>query len=395
METMEELTRKIYTDFIITSKNNKSLKRYFSSLKRHLQKPWTIDISQYEDKDTFRIVLDAFCVKSFLFEDKVLGKTLSAKLFIGLTSTEIRLLKFEIDHDVSEEHLLEIMGFVLDAFHESVLKTSTHYKDFNHDFQFGGPTDENWLSIDIRDSRTIKLYSEKEKKTYFLSSTEKTIIDSTEISYVAPNSISVSLSLMKKSLKKAKSIYATIIPKSKNNKRKIGIDIRSDLYDFFEEIQTSIIFSYIAVEAFSNAAIPENFEYEKFNEKGIKEIWSKSNIERWMTTSEKVGILLPKILNSSDVKQEPFWPTFKSLEKLRNEIVHQKTVQSETALDTAIYSKMLDQSIFNIIESSIQVIDFYYKLNNAHPYFPLGLGIAKFQIEKIESMEKHFKILEE
>ncbi|SHG32187.1 hypothetical protein [Flavobacterium defluvii] len=391
---MGELTRKIYTDFIITPKSNKSLKRYFGSLKRHLQNPWTIDNSEYIDKDTFRIVLETFCVKSFLFQDKVLEKTLSAKLFIGLTSNDIRLLKFEIDHEVSKEHLLEIIGFVLDSFHESVLKTSTHYNDFNHDFQFGGPTDENWLSKDIRDSRTIKLYSEKEKKTYFLASTEKIIIDSKEISYVAPNSISVSLSLMKKSLKKAKSIYAKIIPKFKNNK-KIGIDATSDLYDFFEEIQTSIIFSYIAVEAFSNAAIPEDFEHEKFNEKGIKEIWSKSNIERWMTTSEKVGILLPKILNSSDVKQEPFWHTFKNLEKLRNEIVHQKTVQKETALDTAIYSKMLDQNIFNIIESSIEVIDFYYKLNNAHPYFPLGLGIAKFQIEKIESMEKHFKILED
>jgi len=200
---------------------------------------------------------------------------------------------------------------------------------------------------------------------------------------------------MKKSLKKSKLLYKTLFSHKVKNKLNLGINSKKELYDFFEEIQTSIIFSYISIEAFSNAAVPEDYEYEKINEKGIKEIWNKKNIERWITTSEKVGSILPKILQSTDIKKEFFWTDFKNLEKLRNEIVHQKTIQKETALDTSIYGEMLNSSIFTTIESSIHVIDFFYKLNNAHPYFPLGLGIANFQVLKIDSMEKHFKKLEE
>lgn len=387
--------QQIFTNFIITPKTNKNLKRYFGSLKRHLPKPWTIEKMDYDDVDTFRILHETVCIKSFAFEDKLLKKTLTANLFLGLTSTDIRLVKFEIDAEVEEEHKLEIIGFVLYSFHSMVLKTSKHYKDFNHDFLFGGPSDENWISNDIRDSRTIKLFSEKEKATYSLSKKEKVIINASQINYLAPNSISLSLSLMKKSLKKAKKLHSEIIPKNVKTQNKIDINLKKELYDFFEEIQTSIIFSYIAVEAFANAAIPNEFEYEKYNEKGVKEIWNKSNIERWLTTSEKAGVILPKILNSSDIKQEIFWSSFKNLEKLRNKIVHQKTIEKDTALDTEIYSEMLNPMIFTIIESAIDVVDFFYKLNNDHPYFPLGLGIAKFQVAKIESMEKHFAPVKE
>jgi hypothetical protein len=66
---------------------------------------------------------------------------------------------------------------------------------------------------------------------------------------------------------------------------------------------------------------------------------------------------------------------------------------SGTKLDSEIFNNMLNPLVFEKIESSLKVIDFFYKLNNAHPYFPLGFGIAKFQVSEIESFDKHFKIL--
>ena len=37
-------------------------------------------------------------------------------------------------------------------------------------------------------------------------------------------------------------------------------------------------------------------------------------------------------------------------------------------------------------------IVYFYKYDETHPYFPLGIGIAKYQTIEIESMEKHFKL---
>lgn len=156
-----------------------------------------------------------------------------------------------------------------------------------------------------------------------------------------------------------------------------------------------MIFSYISIEGLTNAVIPDDYKLERKNERGILEVWNKENIERWMSTSEKVGIILPKILKSTDVKSESFWSNFKELEKLRNSIVHQKTIENGTRLEASLYHEMLKSNVFDKIQSSLKVIDFFYKLDSAHPYFPLGLGIARFQISKIESFEKHFKVLEE
>jgi hypothetical protein len=145
----------------------------------------------------------------------------------------------------------------------------------------------------------------------------------------------------------------------------------------------------------SNAAIPEGFEIEKTNEKGIKETWTKENIERWMSTSQKTGEILPSILNSGDIKKEAFWVHFKDLEKLRNELIHQKTINSGTKLDSDIYKKLINPNVFGKIKSAISVIKYYYDLDNSHPYFPLGMGIAKFLIQHVESLTDYFGKLEE
>lgn len=144
----------------------------------------------------------------------------------------------------------------------------------------------------------------------------------------------------------------------------------------------------------SNAAIPEKYQYEKVNEKGVKEIWSKENIERWMSTSDKIVNILPLVLKTTDIKQALFWPKFKELENLRNKIVHQRTIEEDTQLNTEIYKEMLQPTIFDKVKPGLSVIQFFYSFDNAHPYFPLGLGIAKFQIAEIESMEKHFEFLD-
>jgi hypothetical protein len=331
------------------------------------------------------------CFKTPAFIDKRSNITLSGFIYIGLCQDSILLLRIDFSEKISRDESLEIIGYVLHSFSAQVLKPNKYYTHFIHEFKFGGPSDENWYKSDIRDSRSIKLFSKSDKKTYFLAKSETANYNEKKIHYSAPNNISLSLNLMKKSLKKANLLYGKLIIKNSDKKIELGSDLRSELYDLFEEIQTSIIFSYISIEAFANAVIPEDHKHERFNEKGIQEIWNKENIERWMTTSEKVGLILPTIFKSSDIKAEPFWSSFKDLEKLRNFIVHQKTMENGTRLDSEIYAEMLHPTIFQKIQSSINVIDFFYKINNAHAYFPLGFGIARFQVIEIESMEKHFK----
>ncbi|WP_318343733.1 hypothetical protein [Flagellimonas baculiformis] len=386
----------IYTDLKITPTKNTGVKRYFNSIKRNLPENWNIITQhQYNDKDSFEVFGDILCIKTPYYRDVSQEKTFYGTVFLGLADNYILLLRTEVNTEFIPEQSIQPIGYIISNLHEEVLKPNKHYSSFHHEFEFGGPADENWYKKDLRSQRQIRVNSKKDAKIYSLIKGTQTKVNGQNVFFNEPNNISLCLSIMKKSYKNARRLFSELKLNRINKKVEIKDDDIPKLYDYFEEIITGLTFSFIAVEAMANAAIPEEYAYEMTNEKGIKETWPKESIERWMSTSSKVSEILPLVLNSKNIKTEKFWVSFKKLESLRNEIVHQKTIEKGTKLDSEMFKQLIDPSIFGIIRSSLDVIGFFYKIDNAHPYFPLGLGIARFKIVDIESMEKHFKIIEE
>lgn len=386
----------IFTDLTIKSKTGNSIKKYFDSFKKNLPDKWHCNLEKnYPDTDTFRILNDVIRIQTPWYRSDYHNTTFSGGLLLGLTDDAIILIKTTFSVSIPENLIMEHVGFVIDVFHNEFLKANKKYNNFHHLFSLGGLTDENWKRSDIREARLTRFHSKSDNRIYALAKGNSAKIDEKLVFYTTPNNIALSLSIMKKSYKRAYALYKNLIINRKENKLDLKDDDKAKLYDFFEEAQTCIIFAYVAVEGFANAAIPEDFKYKKISEKGIEETWSKENIERWMQTSDKLSKVLPNILNSSDIKTESFWPKFKELERVRNEIIHQKTVNKGTELNQDLYIDMLKPTMFEAVKSALQVIEFYYNLDNAHPYFPLGMGIAKFQIIPIEDIATHFKPVDE
>src|SRR5690606_6291552 len=97
------------------------------------------------------------------------------------------------------------------------------------------------------------------------------------------------------------------------------------LFDYLEHIQTAIITLYSAIESLINILIPDDFILEERNNKGIKEMWDKSAIERWKSTSEKLKVIIPKALTITNPTSYKCWSKFCEFEALRNDIVHIKS----------------------------------------------------------------------
>lgn len=393
---MEEEKIPLFTDLEIKPTKTTGLKRYLNSIGRNLPDDWQkLRNFSYEDKDSFKIIEDVISIRTPKYQDVKTKEVFYADIILGRTDSTIFVIKIKLSFDAEIEDCLEQIGFIMSQFNDTVLTTNKHYNSFDHQFTFGGPRDENVYKTDLRDERLIRLYSKKEKSVFSLAKSNKAILQSGTISFSSPNNISLSLSIMKKSYLRAIDLYHQLkLDKVKGN-HSIKTENKSKLFDYFEEIISSAIFSYISVETMTNAAIPEDYQYENINDRGIREIWSKESIERWMSTSDKISNILPDVLKSEDIKNEPFWNVFKNLEKLRNRIVHQKTIENGSKLDSEIYEELLNPDIFKLIKSSLSVIEFFYNLDNAHPYFPLGMGIARIRVDEIESMEKHFKLVEE
>lgn len=378
------------TDFTITPKGKIGLSKYLTSVLSNLPENWThLKNEDYLDVDTFHILNTIYCIETIYEFDKN-GFEHKAKLYIGVKDERALLLSIKFQKEKSIEDKMNNINFILYWFHYFILRKNKYYKEFNHQFELGGPMDENWNISDIRDLKSIKIASKNEKKTAFFSKGATAKVGDKELYYFIPNSIALTLSITKKSYKRAKKIHKAILSKGKTKTIKLKQEDKPELYDYFEEIITSITFAFISVEAMANTAIPENFIKEINNNKGVKETWTKENIERWMSTGQKISEILPEIFKSGDIKKEVFWHKFVQLEKLRNDIVHQKTLNEGVSMDNHMYSIMLENSVFDKIKSSFSVIEYFYKFNSSHPYFPLGLGIAKMKFDEVDSFDQFF-----
>src|ERR1035437_2470524 len=156
---------------------------------------------------------------------------------------------------------------------------------------------ENLKKTDFRELTPLIIEDEKEQKTHFLRQVEQYDIKSKQVTFYTPNNITLAMNIANEAYNKAQEMHSEYIKvKLESNESKIKFENNalSTLYDFFQQAQISLIFIYTAVEAFANSSIPNNYSYEKIdNKRKIKEIWNKDSIERWMLTSEKLTEILP------------------------------------------------------------------------------------------------------
>lgn len=240
---------------------------------------------------------------------------------------------------------------------------------------------------DVRMCQPVGFRSKQEKKVMFVQLTETYEHNGRNVYFYRPNNVSLCLNISKKESENAQIIYKRLIePKLSSNEGK-SIEFKEEdtatLYDYFEHVHKSLIFIYTAVEAFANLAIPKTIEYEKLNNKGIKEIWSKENIERWMPTSEK-------LINTTSPKDTDYWSKFKKLEGMRNDLIHQKTIS-----DMKVFIQFLDKEIFDLINSGFKLINFFCKESSDNPFFPMGFGKTDVIINDVDKFDDIFELVEE
>lgn len=130
---------------------------------------------------------------------------------------------------------------------------------------------------------------------------------------------------------------------------------------------------------------------QKSSRKGIVEKWDKSAIERWLSLKIKFQYVLKEIYQTSKPESKNWWSHFSSLEKLRNDIVHQKTINS-----ISFYKAYFNKTIFQICSSPISVIKFYYeanaKNNSTNPLWPWLINEKNYFPINNQYDSKNFKV---
>jgi len=225
---------------------------------------------------------------------------------------------------------------------------------------------------------------------------ESFVLKDKKISFLKPNIISIFVSVSQKELEISQNLYKTLIePKllEKNEIEFIGGEL-TDLYNYFERIQSSIVSIYTAIEALSNLLIPRDYKIERKNNKGVLEIWNKDSIERWMKTSEKIGDIIPGIIHVRSLKENKIWNYFKELENIRNDIIHPKTSEDQSNVETVFLKKLIDKKIFLIIESGFTVIKYFCEMDKENFFLPFGFAEVIIKPYEIDDFDEYFEPIE-
>jgi hypothetical protein len=105
----------------------------------------------------------------------------------------------------------------------------------------------------------------------------------------------------------------------------------------------------------ANSCIPPGHEHTVV-EKGIKKIYNKESIERWLSLRDKLKLVIPPLLKDVTPVREKWWATFIELEDLRNEIIHTKHSKAEIR-----YSMLLNERVFKIVSVHNTIVSYYAK----------------------------------
>ena len=97
------------------------------------------------------------------------------------------------------------------------------------------------------------------------------------------------------------------------------------LYDFLQDALVSVIFSYIAVETFANQEIRRLITApRKVLMRGEVRLLEVADIERWVSTEDKLVQVLSVAAGVAAPRKSKWWPHFRRLARLRDDLAHLK-----------------------------------------------------------------------
>jgi hypothetical protein len=128
------------------------------------------------------------------------------------------------------------------------------------------------------------------------------------------------------------------------------------VYAYVEAAMKAQIFMAMAVEAFTNLMIPNDYKYNR-TWKGKQEELGKDQIERKCSLEDKMDILAT-IKSLPEMKQQSFWSPFKELTSLRGDIVHWKTLGTPFLNYEATYVRLFEADMDTSLKAIIDLMNY-------------------------------------
>lgn len=163
----------------------------------------------------------------------------------------------------------------------------------------------------------------------------------------------------------------------------VANDDLPQLYDYFQSCMMAVISSFQALEIFSNAVISRNLKGRYQLKK--KKAWyalTAEELERQASTDEKIGVIVPKLLNIATPKGKAVWQSYLDLKEARDATVHMKSHDAYTRKDAdreSLFFQFLRRDAREFPKMAFAAIEYFL----APDSLPRWAGEAKKELVKI------------
>jgi hypothetical protein len=186
------------------------------------------------------------------------------------------------------------------------------------------------------------------------------------VHFLTPSAVALALSIATQASTRAEKVKGTLSTGTAPSPDGIASFLGGDtgqLFDYFEQCFVAVVFSFHALEAYSNYKIAYSMKGDISFKRGNKTVtFSKAQVERNCSTSEKLSVVLPKLLKVSSPVGGAEWQAYDELKSLRNSMVHLKSQHQWSSADgfnDSPYAFFVLRSPLTIPEPAISMISYF------------------------------------
>lgn len=188
------------------------------------------------------------------------------------------------------------------------------------------------------------------------------------INFVTPNPTALALNIAIRAASDAHRLRRTLafidLATPTGTGKGVANENLTHLYDYFEHFMMAATFSYQALETFSNWIIAEKLKTPLQLERRKEMVeFSPEELERVASTEEKLGVILPRVLNIPSPKGKKLWQEFVKLKQARDSTIHLKSRDAYTGkIDKeSLFFRFLNSQAKELPKTAFNLIEYFLK----------------------------------
>lgn len=180
------------------------------------------------------------------------------------------------------------------------------------------------------------------------------------VSFPTPHPAALAFNLAFEAARASTAMWSKVSFEGRKGRVSIARSSIPALFAYFEQAMAAAVFSFQVIEVYSNQTIARLAKFPMtVSRRKVEVTLSPAELERQLSTDEKMTVVLPHLVSAKSLKKTPVWASYRELKEIRDSTVHLKSIDQyvRNQIDkSSLYHRLLNQSPTTFPRTAISVI---------------------------------------